>query len=102
MPETINRDRRRLLGASIATIAAAPVLKAKAAGSAFGPLQQIDAGVLKVGYAEALPKAGAAGRKTSGLSAPGRGETCRGSRVTMKLGPSGSCSRPFCQRRCQQ
>jgi pimeloyl-ACP methyl ester carboxylesterase len=61
-------DRRRFLGAAAATIAAAEL---GVAGSAhaqpaaikpgptwFGPLKQIDAGVLNVGYAEAGPAGG--------------------------------------------
>src|SRR5215470_14279487 len=65
MPETINYDRRRILGATLMTIAAAQVRRAVAADargagtkSSFGPLKQIDAGVLNVGYAEAGPAGG--------------------------------------------
>ena len=77
--EEINRHRRRFLGAASATIAAAhlgsidhaaaqagqtrtlalPLLKA-GANTAFGPLNEIDAGVLTVGYAEAGPPDGPA------------------------------------------
>jgi len=64
MSETINYDRRRILGASLMAIAAAQVRRVSAAeprsagaASSFGPLKQIDAGLLNVGYAEA----GAAG-----------------------------------------
>jgi len=54
--ETINQDRRRLIGASAALIAAAQLGKARAAGaSSFGPLKQINAGALNIGYAEAGP-----------------------------------------------
>ena len=42
MSETINHSRRRILGASLMTLAAAPILKAEAAPSSFGPLKQID------------------------------------------------------------
>src|SRR5437763_6776176 len=55
MSETVNIDRRRLLGASALAIAATYVGRVRAAStpSTFGPLKQIDAGVLNVGYAEA-------------------------------------------------
>jgi pimeloyl-ACP methyl ester carboxylesterase len=56
--ETINRNRRLLLGASAMTIAAAGVARVKAAQNSFAPLKQIDAGVLSVGYAEAGPANG--------------------------------------------
>src|SRR6266403_1278268 len=56
---TINRGRRRLLGASAMMVAAAGVRKAKAAASSFGSLKQIDAGPLNVGYVEAGPPNGA-------------------------------------------
>ena len=66
MSETINYDRRRLLGATVLTIAAAQFGRARAADAAgagtkssFGPLKQINAGVLNVGYAEAGPAGGA-------------------------------------------
>jgi pimeloyl-ACP methyl ester carboxylesterase len=65
MSKTINYDRRRILGAALMAIAAAQVGKAGAADaraaaaqSSFGPLKQIDAGVLNVGYAEAGPVGG--------------------------------------------
>ena len=65
MPETINQDRRRMLGAAVMTIAAARVGRAGAADargagkeSSFGPLKQINAGLLNVGYAEAGPAGG--------------------------------------------
>src|SRR5262245_39279053 len=78
MSEEINHDRRRLCGTVAMTIAAAqlgmlgsataqsgkakPGLPAIKPGTnqAFGPLKQIDAGVLNVGYAEAGPANGAA------------------------------------------
>ena len=57
---TINRSRRRLLGASaMLAVAAAGVRNLKAAESSFGPLKQINAGVLNIGYAEAGPGNGA-------------------------------------------
>ena len=74
MSEEINRHRRGLLGAAAMTIAAVDVVisgtahaqsksvkavSAKAATStSFGPLKQIDAGVLNVAYAEAGPANG--------------------------------------------
>jgi hypothetical protein len=79
MPEGISQDRRRFLGAAAMTIAAANLgmigsAKARAGqprgaelprikpgtNTSFGPLKQIDAGVLSVGYAEAGPGAGPA------------------------------------------
>jgi pimeloyl-ACP methyl ester carboxylesterase len=79
MSEKINRDRRRFFGTAAMAIAAAQlgVLgsadartdKEKAAdlplaepgtNTSFGPLKQIDAGLLNVGYAEAGPAAGPA------------------------------------------
>ncbi|MBV8616581.1 MAG: alpha/beta hydrolase [Acetobacteraceae bacterium] len=75
--EVIDRHRRHLLGAGALTVAAAqfPIAYAAAAGSskagpapmpattpgtnrAFGPLKQIEAGVLNVGYAEVGPADG--------------------------------------------
>jgi len=75
MSEAINRDRRRFFGAAALTIAAArlgligsasaqpqtknvPAIK-PGTNTSFGPLKQIDAGVLNVGYAEAGPANGA-------------------------------------------
>jgi pimeloyl-ACP methyl ester carboxylesterase len=73
MSELINHDRRRFFGAAAMSIAAAQLLlsgsaKAQSAKDAaaikpgtntsFGPLKQIDAGVLNVGYAEAGPAGG--------------------------------------------
>jgi pimeloyl-ACP methyl ester carboxylesterase len=69
MSEEIRSDRRRFLGAAAMTIAAAqlggfgtaPAQATKAgANPSFGPLKQIDAGVLSVGYAEAGPAGGPA------------------------------------------
>jgi pimeloyl-ACP methyl ester carboxylesterase len=59
MSEAVNPDRRRIIGASLATLAVASLPKAKAAESSFGPLKQIEAGSLSVGYAEAGPPNGA-------------------------------------------
>src|SRR2546427_8843918 len=77
MSEEIDHDRRRFLGTAAMAIAAdqlgvfasadAQASEAKAAGAtatkrgtkaSFGPLKQIDAGVLNVGYAEAGPPSG--------------------------------------------
>jgi pimeloyl-ACP methyl ester carboxylesterase len=75
--EHINRDRRRFVGSAAMTLAAAqfvlsgpadaqsrktkpvelPAIKA-GAHTSFGPLKQIDAGLLNVGYAEAGPADG--------------------------------------------
>jgi pimeloyl-ACP methyl ester carboxylesterase len=75
MPEHINHDRRRFFGAAAMTIAAAQFgmigsVEAQSAKDAaaikpgtntsFGPLKQIDAGLLNVGYAEAGPADGPA------------------------------------------
>jgi pimeloyl-ACP methyl ester carboxylesterase len=58
--KAINHDRRRILAAGLAAVAAAQIGKARAAGtlSSFGPLKQVKAGVLNVGYAEAGPANG--------------------------------------------
>ena len=54
--ETINSDRRRIVTTGLMVAAAAPVGGLGAVSpSAFGPLKQIDAGALKVGYVEAGP-----------------------------------------------
>jgi pimeloyl-ACP methyl ester carboxylesterase len=75
--EEIKYDRRRFLGAAVMTVAAAelamigsanaqsskvisadvPPIK-RGANTSFGPLKQIDAGVLNIGYAEAGPSGG--------------------------------------------
>src|SRR5215204_6907155 len=72
--EDINRHRRRFLGAATVTVAAAqlgiigsvaaqrveakvPAIKPRT-NTSLGPLKQIDAGVLNVGYAEAGPADG--------------------------------------------
>src|SRR4051812_13280362 len=73
-PETIDRDRRDFLGAAMMALAAAelgmsaaasaqsgaisPAVASPASGASFGPLKQIDAGALNVGYAEAGPADG--------------------------------------------
>src|ERR1035438_8235196 len=77
MSEAINHDRRRFLSTASMTIAAAhlgmmgsanaqssktkpadlPTVK-PGANTSFGPLKQIDAGLLNVGYAEAGPPSG--------------------------------------------
>ena len=72
--QEINHDRRRFLGTAALAIAAAelgligsapassdpqkPDKKKPAGNTSFGPLKQIDAGVLNVGYAEAGPAGG--------------------------------------------
>jgi hypothetical protein len=83
MSETINHDRRRFLGAALIGMAAAELVSIGSAGaqagninpadagtikpdagSSFGSLKQIDAGVLNIGYAEA-------GSATGSSAAPG-------------------------------
>jgi pimeloyl-ACP methyl ester carboxylesterase len=61
--DQINDERRRFFGVAAATIAAAQFasLPAKAAGgaaSAIGPVRQVNAGALSVGYVEAGPAGG--------------------------------------------
>ena len=66
MAETVNQNRRRILVATALTIAAAPLTKSAVTAEApaastkgsFGPLRQIDAGPLNVGYAETGPAGG--------------------------------------------
>lgn len=68
MIDEINLQRRRLFGAATATLALAQVGMMNSAfaqagakpgaQAAFGPIRQIDAGVLNVGYAEAGPANG--------------------------------------------
>ena len=78
MPDEINHDRRRFFGTAAMALAAAqfalssaaaaqsgdakPTLPAIKPGTntSFGPLKQIDAGVLNIGYAEAGPANGPA------------------------------------------
>ena len=74
MSEPINLDRRRFFATAAMSIAAAPFIKSSSAyaqtgttkpadavaikpgrNASFGPLKQIDADVLDVGYAEAAP-----------------------------------------------
>ena len=58
MKTTVNADRRRVLGAGLVALAAAAIPRARAAQSSFGPLKQVNAGPLSVGYAEAGPAGG--------------------------------------------
>ncbi|MEJ0014976.1 MAG: hypothetical protein WDN25_00125 [Acetobacteraceae bacterium] len=66
MHERINRQRRRLLGsaalaaaaAGLAITGAARAQSLAAGGAAFGPLRQIDAGLLNVAYVEMGPASG--------------------------------------------
>ncbi|KGM30398.1 alpha/beta fold hydrolase [Inquilinus limosus] len=72
MPDEIDLPRRRLFGTALMTLAAAPFVSigtaeaaqantpaaTPASGASFGPLKQIDAGDLTVGYAEAGPADG--------------------------------------------
>lgn len=66
-PEEIDQDRRHLFGAAalgaaalpfFASAAAAQTAPARPAVPGFGPLKQIDAGLLNIGYAEAGPPKG--------------------------------------------
>ena len=85
--EEINQHRRRFFGAAAMTVAAAqlgmigsaaaqsgktkptrlPAIK-PGTNTSFGPLKQIDAGVLNVGYAEAGPADGPAGHSSARLA----------------------------------
>src|SRR5262245_15711084 len=59
MSETINYNRRRIVGAgALLTMAAVAAPRARAAPTSFGRLKQIDAGLLNIGYAEAGPAKG--------------------------------------------
>src|SRR5437667_4107359 len=65
MAENINQYRRRMLAATVMTLAATQVPEAVAAdapargtNSSFSPLKQVNAGLLNVGYAEVGPIAG--------------------------------------------
>lgn len=67
MLQQIDHDRRRFFGTAAMTIAAAQFVlsgsadaqsNSAASGTSFGPLKQIDAGLLNVGYAEAGPADG--------------------------------------------
>jgi len=71
MPEDIDLPRRRLFGTALMTLAAAPFVSIgpadaaqtmaaapAASGASFGPLKQVDAGDLDVGYVEAGPADG--------------------------------------------
>ena len=58
MSGEINQARRRFIGGAALTLAATQLgmtSSAKAQTTSFGPLKQIDAGVLNVGYAEVGP-----------------------------------------------
>src|SRR5262249_27187039 len=59
MADTVNLDRRPVLSAGLGLVAAAAAPKVRAQAASFGPLKQIDAGGLNVGYAEAGPTNGA-------------------------------------------
>jgi pimeloyl-ACP methyl ester carboxylesterase len=60
VPEICNLTRRRMLGATVLALAAAQIPGARAAevASSFGPLKQVNAGLLSIGYAEAGPSNG--------------------------------------------
>jgi pimeloyl-ACP methyl ester carboxylesterase len=59
MSETINYERRRILAAPLLALAAGQAGRVRAAGeSSFGPMKQIRAGLLNVGYAETGPANG--------------------------------------------
>src|SRR5713101_2471052 len=70
MSDEINHHRRRFLGTAATTIAAASLgvfpsaeaqtRKTQRLNTSFGPLKQIDAGLLNIGYAEAGPTNGPA------------------------------------------
>ena len=65
MAEIINQNRRCILAATAITLIATQVhaatadAPARGTNSSFGPLKQVDAGLLNVGYAEAGPAGGA-------------------------------------------
>ena len=74
MPEDINHQRRRFLGATALSLAVAELAqvgpaRAQSSDAAFGPIKQIDAGELNIGYAEAGPIDG----KVAVPSGPGLG-----------------------------
>ena len=58
-PERMEIDRRSFLGAAATTIAAVPVVPARASATPSSPVKQVKAGLLNVGYAEAGPTGGA-------------------------------------------
>ena len=60
MPDTFSATRRRMLAASVIAVAAAHLPGGEAAelASPFGPLKQVNAGLLDIGYAEAGPSTG--------------------------------------------
>ena len=55
----MNIDRRSFLGAAATTIAAVPVVPARASATPSSPVKQVKAGLLDVGYVEAGPAGGA-------------------------------------------
>ena len=59
-PDMPDRSRRRMLGASLtaAAVAGVPAMAAPAGRTSFGPLKTVEAGVLKVAYAEDGPADG--------------------------------------------
>jgi pimeloyl-ACP methyl ester carboxylesterase len=67
MSESVNYNRRRMVGAALTTLAAVEILASRPANAqaarprtsnSFGPLKQVRAGVLNIGYAEAGPAGG--------------------------------------------
>jgi len=62
MSETIDRNRRRFIGVGAMAVAAAPLVTIRAASAAplgsFGPLRQVVAGPLAIGYVDAGPADG--------------------------------------------
>ena len=89
MSEDFNHDRRRFLGTAIMSIAAAELSMIGSAeaqssktnpasappskpgtNTSFGPLKQIEAGVLNIGYAEAGPADGRAAVSYTHLTLP--------------------------------
>jgi hypothetical protein len=98
LPGAVNQDRRRFLGVAAGAVATAqlPLLGAgtaraatqgtQAASRNFGPVKQIEAGVLDVGYVEAEPANGPAvilmhGSRTTSTAMP-RLRPCWRLRVT--------------------
>jgi pimeloyl-ACP methyl ester carboxylesterase len=60
MSDDTNWSRRRFVGTTMSALAVAKLGLPTEQGTSFGPLKQIDAGVLNVGYAEAGPANGPA------------------------------------------
>jgi len=88
-PDMIDQQRRRLFGAAAVTLASAPfVANAQAepvkqtggvgTANAFGPLKQIHAGPLDIGYAEAGPANGPAVILLTGIAGSGKSGVIRG------------------------